>query len=62
VPVYPPILDPYSSLTPAELATFGVGPSYAPVGNDDDNDDDDDEVNNDDDEEVNDDEETNDDE
>jgi hypothetical protein len=61
VPVYPPIPDPYSSLTPAELATFGVGPSYAPVGSDDDNDDDD-EVNNDDDEEVNDDEETDDDE
>jgi hypothetical protein len=28
-PVYPPIHDPYASLTPAELAAFGVGPSHA---------------------------------
>jgi hypothetical protein len=33
--VYPPIADPYASLTPAELAAFGVGPSYAPAGSDD---------------------------
>jgi hypothetical protein len=36
VPVYPPVVDPYVSLTPAELAAFGVGPSYAPAGSDDD--------------------------
>jgi hypothetical protein len=39
VPVYPPIADPYASLTPAELDTFGVGPSYAPASSDDDNED-----------------------
>jgi hypothetical protein len=44
--VYPPILNPYASLTPAELATFGIDPSYAPVGSNDD-DDDDEMVNND---------------
>jgi hypothetical protein len=27
VPVYPLVPDPYVSLTPAELATFGIGPS-----------------------------------
>jgi hypothetical protein len=26
------------SLTPAELAAFGIGPSRAPIGSDDDND------------------------
>jgi hypothetical protein len=26
VPIYPPIVDPYASLTPVELATFSVGP------------------------------------
>jgi hypothetical protein len=49
VPIFPPIPDPYASLTPAELATFGIGPARV----DDDNDDDD---------EANDDEETEDDE
>jgi hypothetical protein len=39
VPVYPPIADPYASLTPTELDTFGVGPSYAPAGSDDDGED-----------------------
>jgi hypothetical protein len=34
VPVFPPIPDPYGSLTPAELATFGIGP--ARVSSDDD--------------------------
>jgi hypothetical protein len=38
VPVYPPVADPYASLTPTELVTFGVGPSYAPAGSDDDDD------------------------
>jgi hypothetical protein len=50
--VYPPVTNPYASLTPAELAAFGVGPSYAPAGSDDDDDDED---------EANDDEETEDD-
>jgi hypothetical protein len=39
VPVFPPVPDPYASLTPAELVVFGIGPSCAPVGYDDDNDD-----------------------
>jgi hypothetical protein len=42
--IYPLVEDPYASLTPAELAAFGIGPARAP---DDDNDDD-----NDDEEEV----------
>jgi hypothetical protein len=48
VPFYPPppVLDPYASVTPAELATFGIGPSHAPA--DYDNDDDDEADNNDD--------------
>jgi hypothetical protein len=50
MPVFPPVPDPYASLTHAELAAFGIGPSHAS------NDDDDDE------EEANDDEETEDDE
>jgi hypothetical protein len=35
--IYPLVEDPYASLTPAELAAFGIGPTRAP--NDDDNDD-----------------------
>jgi hypothetical protein len=35
VPVFPPVPDPYNSLTPAELAAFGIGP--ARVSLDDDN-------------------------
>jgi hypothetical protein len=38
VPVYPPAEDPYASLTPVELATFGIGP--ARTSDDDDNDND----------------------
>jgi hypothetical protein len=53
VTVYPPVDDPYASLTLAELAAFGIGPSCTPVGSDHDDDDDDD----DDEEEANDDEE-----
>jgi hypothetical protein len=34
VPVFPPVPDPYDSLTPAELAAFGIGP--ARVSSDDD--------------------------
>jgi hypothetical protein len=48
VPVYPPVVDPYASLTAVELAAFGVGPSYAPTGSDDE--DEDEEVTNDDEE------------
>jgi hypothetical protein len=54
VPVYPPVPDPYASLTPAELATFGVCPSYALAGGNNDNDDDEEDAN--DDEEMEDDE------
>jgi hypothetical protein len=36
VHIYPPIADPYASLTPAEFAAFGIDPSYALVGSDDD--------------------------
>jgi hypothetical protein len=42
VPVFPPIPDPYASLTKAELAAFGIGPACAP-----DDDDDEEEVTND---------------
>jgi hypothetical protein len=38
VPVYPSVIAPYASLTPAELSAFGVGPSYAPTDSDDDDD------------------------
>jgi hypothetical protein len=33
--VYPPVPDPYASLTPTELAAFGIGPSRSPVDSDD---------------------------
>jgi hypothetical protein len=36
VPVYPPVPNPYASLTPAKLAAFGLCPSSAHVGYDDD--------------------------
>jgi hypothetical protein len=39
VPVYPPVPDPYASLTPAELAAFGIGPSRASANYNDDIDD-----------------------
>jgi hypothetical protein len=35
VPIFPLVPDPYTSLTPAELATFGIGPAHV---SDDDND------------------------
>jgi hypothetical protein len=35
IPVFPPVPNPYSSLTPAELAAFGIGP--ARVSSDEDN-------------------------
>jgi hypothetical protein len=39
MPIYPPVANPYASLTPTELAAFGVGPSYAPTGSNDDDED-----------------------
>jgi hypothetical protein len=45
VPVYPSVPDPYASLTLAELAAFGIGPSHAPAHYD--NDDNDEEADND---------------
>jgi hypothetical protein len=33
--VFPPIPDPYGSLTPAELAAFGIGPACVSSDNDD---------------------------
>jgi hypothetical protein len=47
VPVYPPVVDPYASLTPAELVTFGIGPSYALAGSDDDDDEEEEAINDD---------------
>jgi hypothetical protein len=35
VPVFPPIPDPYDSLTPAELAAFGIGPARVSSDGDD---------------------------
>jgi hypothetical protein len=35
VPVFPPVLDPYGSLTPAELAAFGIGPTHVSSDDDD---------------------------
>jgi hypothetical protein len=29
VPVFPPVLDPYASLTPVELVAFGIDPAHA---------------------------------
>jgi hypothetical protein len=49
VPVFPPVPDPYGSLTPAELAAFGIGPAHVSS-------DDNDEAQADDDEEMEDDE------
>jgi hypothetical protein len=39
MPIYPPVPDSYASLTRAELATFGICPSRAPVYYNDDDDD-----------------------
>jgi hypothetical protein len=49
VPVFPPVPDPSGSLTPAELAAFGIGPAHVSS-------DDNDEAQADDDEEMEDDE------
>jgi hypothetical protein len=47
-PVYPTVPNPYASLTPDELAAFGIGPSCAPTTGSDDDDDGDEEATNDD--------------
>jgi hypothetical protein len=49
VPIFPPIPDPYGSLTPTKLVTFGIAPAHVSS-------DDDDEAQADDDEEMEDDE------
>jgi hypothetical protein len=46
VPIFPPVPNPYASLTPAKLASFGISLARAP----DDDDDDEEEAANDDDE------------
>jgi hypothetical protein len=43
VPIFPPVPDPYGSLTPAELAAFGIDPTRVSLDDDDDAHDDDDE-------------------
>jgi hypothetical protein len=35
VPIFPPVPDPYVSLTPTELAAFGIGPVRDPDDDDD---------------------------
>jgi hypothetical protein len=35
VPVFPPVNDTYASLTPAELAAFGIDPAHVSNDNDD---------------------------
>jgi hypothetical protein len=35
VPIFPPIPDPYGSLTPAELAAFDIGPTRVSSDDDD---------------------------
>jgi hypothetical protein len=35
VPIFPPVPDPYGSLTPAELAAFGIGPAHVSSDDDD---------------------------
>jgi hypothetical protein len=35
VPVFPPVPDPYGSLTPAELAAFSIGPAHVSSDDDD---------------------------
>jgi hypothetical protein len=43
VSVFPPVLNPYGSLTPAELAAFGIGPARVSSNDDDEAQSDDDE-------------------
>jgi hypothetical protein len=35
VPVFPPVPDPYGSLTPTELVAFGIGPACVSLDDDD---------------------------
>jgi hypothetical protein len=35
IPIFPPVPDPYGSLTPAELAAFGIGRAHVSSDNDD---------------------------
>jgi hypothetical protein len=35
VPIFPPVPDPYGSLTPVELATFGIDPARASLDDND---------------------------
>jgi hypothetical protein len=35
VPIFSPVPDPYGSLTPAELAAFGIGPARVSLDDDD---------------------------
>jgi hypothetical protein len=35
VPIFPPVPDPYGSLTPAELATFSIDPAHVSSDDDD---------------------------
>jgi hypothetical protein len=35
IPVFPPVPDPYGSLTPTELAAFGIGPAHVSSDDDD---------------------------
>jgi hypothetical protein len=44
VPVFLPVPDPYNSLTPAELAAFGIGPARVSSDDDDEAQADDDET------------------
>jgi hypothetical protein len=34
-PVFPPVPDPYGSLTPTELTAFGIGPTHVSSDDDD---------------------------
>jgi hypothetical protein len=43
IPVFPPVPDPYGSLTPTELAAFGIGPARVSSDDDDEAQDNDDE-------------------
>jgi hypothetical protein len=35
IPIFPPVPDPYGSLTPAELVAFGIGRAHVSSDNDD---------------------------
>jgi hypothetical protein len=44
VPIFPPIPDPYASLTPVELAAFGIGLAHVSDDNNEEQDGDDEET------------------